>query len=164
MDRVPSCVWRISPKLVVALDTGLGEPVDSYVNGSQTWLREDGPGGEMIEWRLHPVAGFTRPSEIGTHELFGVVALSLATGDVPPALPEDLWEGLEAFPAYPDEAGDLEPMRLADVCTTVLGLAPDASGMVDHEPIGEQWERAAGAASIIDALFEQLSAPAQASD
>jgi hypothetical protein len=35
MDRVPACVWRISPELVVALDSALGEPVDTYVNGSQ---------------------------------------------------------------------------------------------------------------------------------
>jgi hypothetical protein len=158
MDRVPACVWRISPELVVALDTALGEPVDTYVNGSQTWLREDGPGGQMIEWRLHPVAGFRRPDDIGTHELFAAVALAVGTGATPPAPAEELWEGLEAFPAYPDEAAELEPMRLAEVCTTVLGLAPDASGMVDHEPIGEAWERSAGGASVIAALFEQLGA------
>ena len=158
MDRVPTCVWRISPELVVALDAGLGEPVDSYVNGSQTWLREDGPTGQMIEWRLHPAAGFQRPGDIGTHELFGAVALALGTGATPPAAPEALWEGLEAFPAYPDEAKDLEPMRVAEVCTAVLGIAPDASGLVDHEPIGETWERTAGQYSIITALFEQLGA------
>jgi hypothetical protein len=112
----------------------------------------------MIEWRLHPVAGFRRPDDVGTHELFEVVALALGTGATPVAPPERLWDGLEAFPAYPDEAAELEPMRLAEVCTAVLGLAPDASGMVDHEPIGEAWERAAGAASVIDSLFEQLGA------
>jgi hypothetical protein len=126
------------------------------VNGSQTWLREDGPTGQMIEWRLHPVAGFERPGGVGTHELFGAVALAIGTGATPPSPPENLWEGLEAFPAYPDEASQLEPMRLAEVCTNALGMPPDASGMVDHEPIGEAWEHAAGAASIIDALFEQL--------
>lgn len=157
MDRVPACVWRISDDLVVALDARLGQPVDSYVNGSQTWLREDGPGGATIEWRLHPVAGFERPPDVGTHELFEVVALALGTGATPPAPPGRLWEGLEAFPAYADEAADLEPMRLAEVCTAVLGLAPDGSGMVDHEPIGEMWERAGGGSSIVDALFEQLN-------
>jgi hypothetical protein len=158
MDRVPACVWRISAELVVALDAALGEPVDAYVNGSQTWLREDGPGGEVVEWRLHPVAGFQRPEGVGTHELFATVALALGTGAAPPAPPEALWEGLEAFPAHPEEAAELEPMRLAEACTAVLGLAPDASGMVDHEPIGDAWERAAGEASIIDALFDQLGA------
>jgi hypothetical protein len=150
-------VWRISDALLVALDARLGPPVDSYVNGSQTWLREDGPGGEMIEWRLHPVAGFAPPPGVGTHELFEVVALALGTGGAPPLPAARLWDGLEAFPAYADEAADLEPMRLAEVCTGVLGLAPDGSGMVDHEPIGEAWERAAGGTSIVDALFAQLN-------
>ena len=47
-------------------------------------------------------------------------------------------------------------MRLAEVCTTALGLAPDASGMVDHEPIGDDVGAGRRAASIIDALFDQL--------
>ena len=32
---VPTCVWRATPELVVALDARFGEPVDAYVNGSQ---------------------------------------------------------------------------------------------------------------------------------
>ena len=40
----PTCVWRASPELIVALDVRFGEPVDAYVNGSQVWLRDDGPG------------------------------------------------------------------------------------------------------------------------
>lgn len=153
-----ACVWRISDELVVALDGRFGEPVDAYVNGAQTWLREDGPGGQVLEWRLHPVAGFQRPGGVGTHELFAAVALALGTGATPPAAAAALWEGLEAFPAYGDEGRELEPMRLAEVCTTALGVAPDASGMVDHEPIGETWERSAGSHSIIQALFDQLGA------
>lgn len=156
--RVPSCVWRISDALVVALDERLGAPVDAYLNGAQTWLREDGPGGEMVEWRLHPVPGFRRPAAAGTHELFESVALALGTGGTPVAPPDHLWEGLEAFVAYDDEASELEPMRLAEVCTTVLGIAPDASGMVEHEPISAAWERAGGQHSIVDAIFEQLGA------
>jgi hypothetical protein len=155
-SRVPSCVWRISDALVVALDERLGQPVDAYVNGAQTWLREDGPGGEMLEWRLHPVAGFTRPDGVGTHDLFESVALALGTGATPVAAPSRLWDGLEVFVAYDDEAGEIEPMRLAEICTAVLGLAPDASGMVEHEPIGAAWEQTGGRHSIMDALFEQL--------
>jgi hypothetical protein len=45
---VPTCVWRATPSLVVALDDRFGEPVDAYVNGSQTWLRDDGPGGATL--------------------------------------------------------------------------------------------------------------------
>lgn len=154
---MPCCVWRISTELIVALDGRFGEPVDAYVNGAQTWLREDGPGGAVLEWRLHPVAGFSRPADVGTHELFNAIALALGTDATPPARPEAMWDGLEVFPAYEDEDGaDLEPLQLAELCTTALGLAPDASGMVDHEPIAAAWERAAGAHSILDAIFEQL--------
>ena len=157
MDRVPACVWRISDELVVALDAAFGEPVDAYVNGSQTWMRDDGPNGEAIEWRLHPVPGFRRPDGAGVHELFATIALAIATGAPPIARPDALWEGLEAFPAYEDGV-ELEPAVLAAACTTALGIAPDASGMVDHAPIGEAWEKSAGAHSVIDALFEQLGA------
>lgn len=158
MDRVPACVWRISPELVVALDARFGEPVDAYVNGSQTWLRDDGPGGETIEWRLHPVAGFERPPGVGTYELFGAVALALGTGATPPAAPEALWDGLEAFPAYVAEGdGDApEPATLAAACTDALGIAPDAAGVVDHEPVAAAWEVSGGRVSIVDALLAQL--------
>lgn len=156
VERVPACVWRISAALVVALDAEFGEPVDAYVNGAQTWLRDDGPGGETIEWRLHPVPGFERPAGIGTYELFGAVALALGTGATPPSPLEQLWDGLEAFPAYASEGDATEPAVLAAACTDVLGIAPDATGIVDHEPIGDAWEASGGQVSIVDALFEQL--------
>ncbi len=157
MDRVPACVWRISAELVVALDARFGEPVDAYVNGSQTWLRDDGPAGSTLEWRLHPVPGYVRPGGVDTYEVFGAVALALGTGATPPAPPEALWEGLEAFPAHP-EGDQPEPAVLAAACTTALGIAPDGSGVVDHEPIGAAWEAAEGSTSIIEALFAQLGA------
>ncbi|MDQ1477906.1 MAG: hypothetical protein QOE62_3135, partial [Actinomycetota bacterium] len=50
MPRVATTVWTISPELVLALDAQLGFPVDSYVNGSQTWLVEE--GDLTLEWRL----------------------------------------------------------------------------------------------------------------
>lgn len=158
VDLVPACVWRISEALVVALDAQFGEPVDAYVNGSQVWLRDDGPSGETIEWRLHPVPRYHRPAGIGTYELFGAVALALGTGATPPAPPSELWEGLEAFVAYPGEAGDApEPALLAAACTAALGIAPDASGLVDHDPIGAAWEASDGRLSIIESLLDQLS-------
>ena len=149
-----TCVWRIGPELLVALDDRLGEPVDTYVNGSQVWLREDGPHGITLEWRLHPVAGYTRPAGVGTYEVFSAVALAVATGAEPPARPEALWEGLEAFAAYGDE---IEPAVLAASATEVLGIPPDAAGLVDHQRIADLWERSRGATSIVDALFDQLS-------
>jgi hypothetical protein len=141
--------------LILALDERFGEPVDAYVNGSQVWLRDDGPGEATIEYRLHPVSGFRRPPEMGTYELFPGVALALATGGTPAARPEALWDGLEAFAAYDDE---LEPAVLSAAATDALGLAPDAAGLVDHRAIGDEWERTGGRISIVERLLAQLEA------
>ncbi len=151
---VPSCVWRISPELVVALDERFGEPVDAYVNGAQVWLRDDGPGGIALEWRLHPVAGFRRPPGVGTYEVFPAVALAVATGAPPVGPPESLWDGLEAFPAYGDET---EPSLLRAATTASLGIPPDAAGLVDHTSVGDVWERTGGAVSVVGALLAQLA-------
>lgn len=150
---VPTCVWKASPELLLRLDERFGEPVDTYVNGSQVWLRDDGPGGVALEWRLHPVAGYRRPAVLETEAVFDVVTAALAAGDEPPVALDRLWDGLETFAAYDDE---VEPATLAAACTESLGLAPDASGLVDHDVIGDQWERSGGATSIVAALFEQL--------
>ena len=158
---VPTCVWRARPELVVALDERFGPPVDAYVNGSQVWLRESGPPGGRspndvgvtIEWRLHPVAGFRPPEGTGTYDLFETTADALARGRAGPAPLERLWDGLEAFAAYGDE---VEPATLATACTHDLGLAPDAAGVVDHERIGDEWERTGGKVSIVEALLLQL--------
>ena len=147
----PTCVWRATPALIVAVDDRFGEPLDAYVNGSQVWLRDDGE--VTVEWRLHPVPGYRRPPQVGTYEVFATVALALATGAAPPAPLEELWEGLEAFPAYGDE---VEPAPLAVAATAALGIAPDACGLVDHGSIGDEWERARGQVSIIDGLLRQL--------
>jgi len=153
---VPTCVWRISPALVTLLDDTFGAPLDTYVNGSQVWLRGDGPGDLVFEWRLHPVAGYVRPKGVATEEVFEVAAAALATGEAGPAPLERLWEGLEAFPAYGDE---VEPAVLAAACTAALGLAPDAAGLVDHDRIADEWERTGGAVSIIAALLAELAGP-----
>ena len=100
-DLVPTCVWRTTPELVVALDDRFGEPVDAYVNGSQVWLRDDGPGGTALEWRLHPVAGFERPATVTTYDLFPSVALAIAQGEEPVAPPEALWEIRPVEPPTP---------------------------------------------------------------
>jgi hypothetical protein len=140
--------------VVVALDDRFGEPVDAYVNGSQVWLRDDGPGGIALEWRLHPVAGFHRPGGVGTYELFSAMSLALATGATPPAPLHRLWDGLEVFPAYGD---DVEPQPLASAAAESLGIEPDAFGLVDHEGIADQWERTGGKVSIIADLLQQLA-------
>jgi hypothetical protein len=155
MALVPCCVWRTTPALVIALDDRFGEPVDAYVNGSQVWIRDDGPGGAALEWRLHPVAAYRRPADLDTHEVFAVTALALADGTALPAPLDQLWDGLEAFPIEGDE---MEPAPLAAAVTEALGIAPDAAGLVDHDRVGEEWEARRGEVSIVDALLKQLDA------
>ena len=138
----------------MALQERFGDPVDAYVNGSQVWLRDDGPAGIAVEWRLHPVAGYRRPDGIDTYDVFTAVALALAEGRRPPAPVDHLWDGLEAFAAYGDE---VEPATLASAATEALGRPPDAAGLVDHQHIGDEWERSGGRTSIVDALMSQLS-------
>ena len=153
MPRSATCVWRATPALIVALDERFGEPTDAYVNGSQTWLRDDGPGSITLEWRLHPVADYRRPADFDTYEVFSAVALALGTGDEAPVPIESLWDGLEAYAAHGD---DVEPAPLASAVEVALSIEPDASGLVDHTAIGDEWERSHGRISIVDALFAQL--------
>jgi len=165
MSRTATTVWRLSPELVAALDAQLGPPVDGYVNGTQTWLADCGPAGETLEWRLHPVSGFTPPKGVGPYELWDEVTGQLAAGGDPSSLPlgddrrplASLWDGLECYPV--DDP--LEPAPLAAAATAALGIAPDASGLVDHERIGSAWERAKGSISIIALLLEELHAPVE---
>jgi len=151
----PACVWRTTPALLVALDERFGEPTDAYVNGSQVWLRDDGPGEITLEWRLHPVAGYRRPADTDTYDVFASIALAVARAEPPVAPPAALWDGLEAFPAFGDET---EPATLAAACAAALDIPPDASGLVDHQSVADEWERTRGGVSIFDALWHQLSA------
>lgn len=153
MSRVATCVWRISDRLIAALDERFGDPVDAYVNGSQTWLLENGPGGVVIEWRLHPVPGYERPATMGTYDVFPVTAAAIVAGEAPAVPVASLWDGLEAFAAYGDE---VEPAPLRAAVVDALGVEPDATGLVDHEPIGDAWERSGGRLSVIAALLDQL--------
>ena len=152
VSRTATAVWRLRPELILALADRLGEPVDRYVNGSQTWFTET-PGGVALEWRLHPVAKYVTPKGMSHNDVWDVVVESMI-GDVR-LRPEDVWEGLECFAAYGD---DIEPGTLAASATQELGVAPDATGLVDHASIGDAWERARGAVSIVDLLLEQLGA------
>jgi hypothetical protein len=160
-ERVASAVWRVSGALVLALDERLGPPVDSYVNGSQTWLVDDGPGDVTLEWRLHPVASYAAPRGLSHYDVWeqvvadlsqGADASALAFGDEHRPL-TSLWDGLECFPAYGDE---VEPANLGRAATEALGVPPDLVGMVDHERVGEEWERSGRAVSIVDLLESQL--------
>lgn len=162
--RVATTVWRVSPELIVALDERLGPPVDGYVNGTQTWLTDTGPGDVTVEWRLHPVGGYRPPASVGPYELWDAVTGALATGADPMSLSlgeqrrplTSLWDGLECFPV---DMVDVEPAPLAAAVTMTLGLAPDAHGLVDHERIGAAWERTRGSVSLVALLLEELRAP-----
>ena len=159
MPRVATSVWTISSELVLALDGHLGPPVDSYVNGSQTWLVDDGP--VTLEWRLHPVAGYRPPAGVSTYDVWESVVAQLSAGADPHALRlgeevrplTGLWDGLECYAAYGD---DIEPQQLVAIATAQLGRPPDRFGLVDHEAIGDAWEQAKGAVSIVALLLAQL--------
>jgi len=97
---------------------------------------------------------YRRPPNVSTYEVFSATALALATGGTPPASLDRLWEGLECFAAYGDE---VEPATLASAAADALGIPPDASGLVDHQAIGDAWERSSGGVSIISALLDQLT-------
>jgi hypothetical protein len=85
--------------------------------------------------------------------VFPAVALAHLSGAVPPPPAAELWDGHEAYAAYDDE---IEPAPLRVVVTDALGIAPDACGLVDHQAIGDAWERARGKFAIIPALLDDL--------
>ena len=201
MALVATAVWKIAPELVLALDTRLGLPVDSYVNGSQTWLVGDDDTADaatvVLEFRLHPVAGYRIPAGCSHDDVWELVVAQLTATEqradaaepgmaqrgsnahdadaAEPGMAQrgsdahvadalrlgtetrpltSLWDGLECFAAYGD---DIEPAVLATDATRVLGRAPDASGLVDHDAIGDAWERSNGKVSIVALLLEQLA-------
>jgi hypothetical protein len=156
--RIATAVWRITPELVLALDEHLGTPVDSYVNGAQTWFT----GEPVLEWRVHPVAGFALPPGVTTYDLWDAVVGALATHGDPAALGigtttvalADLWDGLECFPAYDDE---LEPIAVVARAAEQIPIPPTLHGLVDHDIVGDEWERGNGSVSIVDLLTAQLA-------
>ena len=156
-----AAVWPISAALVLALDDHLGPPLDGYVNGTQTWLTDDALDTATLEWQLHPVGGYTRPRGVSHHDLWDVVISAVRSGASPDALPlgaehrslSSLWEGLECFPAYGEE---VEPAVLARAATELLGVPPTSAGLVDHERIGEAWERNRTSSSLVGMLLEEL--------
>lgn len=162
MSRTATAVWTISPEVVIALDQRLGPPVDSYVNGSQTWFVGDEDAGEaVLEFRLHPVAGYRTPKGASHYDVWETVVAQLLLGTDPHALRvgeevrplTGLWEGLECYAAYGDE---LEPPELVGRAVAALGRGPDRSGLVDHESVGDAWEKAKGNISIIALVLAQL--------
>jgi hypothetical protein len=161
-QSVATVLWDVTPALVLAIDARLGAPVDSYLNGSQTWFTDDGPGGVTLEWRLHPVAGYHTPKGCSHYDVWETVVAACSADAPPTVIPfgaEDralagLWDGLEAFAAYDD---DIEPQPLAAAAGAALGMAPDQAGMVDHQAIGDEWERTQGRVSVVELLRKALA-------
>jgi hypothetical protein len=164
MSRNASAVWRITRALVAALDERLGMPVDSYVNGTQTWLTDLDPD-TTLEWRLHPVAGYRTPGSLSHYDVWEQVVGALANGAPPTALDlggerralDSLWDGLETFVAIGD---DVEPAVLARAVGAALPVPPDAVGLVDHGRIGTAWEQSGGKRSLVEMLLTELQADA----
>ncbi|HMJ77129.1 MAG TPA: hypothetical protein VK507_14220 [Iamia sp.] len=148
-----TCVWRLRPALLTALYQRFGAPADTYGNGSQTWLRSDGPDGTPVEWRLHPRADFDRPTDVTADQLFTLVAGAVARGEEPRLDPARVWTGLEAAWAF-DE--DLDADQLAASARAALGLDADASGAVDRDAIGIEWERSGGRLDVVAHLLDAL--------
>jgi hypothetical protein len=164
MRGTPSAVWRVTPPLLERLDEQLGPPLDAYVRGWQVWLEPHGPGGETLEWRLHPPARFTMPRGIDHNDLFDVVLQALseageARGGTLPVGTErrtlaQIWEILEVFPAYGD---DLTPEEVARAAADALGgWPPEVAGFADHDRLGDLWKGGRGDFSVGAALLEQL--------
>jgi hypothetical protein len=149
-----TCVWRQHTDLLAALHERFGAPAGSYGNGSQTWLRSDGPDGTPVEWRLHPRADFVRPTDLAADQLFTRVAGAVARGEEPPLDPARVWTGLEATWAF-DEA--LPADQLSTCTRAALGLDADACGSVDRDAIGVEWERSGGRLDVIAHLLGVLT-------
>jgi hypothetical protein len=155
---IATTLWWATPEVLDALDGRLGAPVDSYVNGSQTWFSGE---DETLEWRLHPVADYRAPHGLSHYDLWERVVDALHAGRNPGELVlgeetrslTSLWEGLECFPAYGD---DLEPATVARRASELLGIAPDLAGLVDHDRVGDRWESSHGTVSIVRLLADQL--------
>lgn len=148
-----TCVWRLQQPVLAALHQRFGAPADTYGNGSQTWLRSDGPDGMPVEYRLHPHADFDRPTDLAADQLFTLVAGAVARGEEPRLDPHRVWSGLEASWAF-DE--DRPPDTLGACTSAALGLDADACGSIDRDALGLEWERSGGRLDIIGHLLAAL--------
>lgn len=67
---------------------------------------------------------------------------------------EHYWEGLEIF-SISDELCSIDELKNHIVDT--LHIEPDFIGLVDHESIGNDFEKNTGNISIIQLLIEQIT-------
>ena len=109
MSLLATGLWTISPELVLAADEHLGPPVDSYVNGSQTWFEEIARDEDLtLEFRMHPVARYTTPKGLSHYDVWETIVGHLSLGGDPHAIRlgdevrplTAVWDGLECYAAY----------------------------------------------------------------
>ena len=138
----------------MALDDRFGEPVDAYVNGSQVWLRDDGPGGVTLEWRLHPVAALPAA---GRHRAPTRCSRPRRWRWPPEARRRHRSRscGTGSRRSRPT-ATTSSPGRWPRPRRAALTIEPDAFGLVDHEAIAAEWERTRRGVSIVADLLRQL--------
>ena len=162
--RPPSGASR--PRWSTALDEQLGPPVDGYVNGTQTWLTDDGPAGRPLEWRLHPVAVVPPAGRL----LATTTSGSPWSAGSPPAPTRRRCRSATSAArsrrcgtgssASPSTARHSNRRRSRRRRPPRSASPPDAAGLVDHERIGDAWERSRGAVSIVALLLEELTVDA----
>ena len=152
---------RIATRAVVD-DPGAGRsrstrssarPSTRYVNGSQTWFTGE---DRTLEWRLHPVGRRSRCPRGSRTTTSGSTS---STSSRPAREPDALALGGEtrrarrrsgtASSASPRTATTSSPRRSSRAPPTLLGLAPELCGLVDHDKVGDAWERRDGAVSIV---------------
>ena len=153
-QRTSACVWRATPAVIVALDERFGEPVDAYVNGSQTWLRDDGPAASRSSGACtrSPATASPRTS----------TRTRCSPRSRSPSRPATSHRRRSsrcgtASRCSPRTATRSSLRRSAAAAEAALGIEPDRAGLVDHDAIADEWERSRGATSIVDALFAQLN-------
>ena len=151
---VAAAVWRARPEVIVALDDRFGEPVDAYVNGSQVWLREDGPAGWSSSGGCTRSPVTSGRPRTGTYEVFSATALALATGADAAGSPR---------PAVGRPGGVRRLRRRHRAAATAWrprsppsGSSPTPPGWSTTSRSRTQWERIGRAVSIVADLLAQL--------
>ena len=162
MSLSASCVWHVQADLVNALDAQLGPPVDSYVNGTQTWLTEDGPGGVALEWRLHPVAEYRPPTGLSHYDLWeqvvgaAVVRAPIRARSRSARASATSGRCGRGSSASPPTATRSSRRRWPPRPPTPLGRRRMRPGSSTTTASVHAWEQAVGKVSIVAMLFEEL--------
>ena len=161
--RVATTVWRMSPELDRARSTRASARRSTATStarrpGSPT----PAPAPPPLEWRLHPVAGYRPPKGVGPYDAVGRGHRTARRGRRRRRRCRSATNAARSHrcgtdsSASPSTSSTSSRRRSPRANTEMLGRAPDAVGLVDHERIGSVWERARGGVSIVALLLEEL--------